>query len=203
MDINNPVAVATNLGGFFLVLPASFAVAAVLAASRRWKLAFAWTASIAIAAVGALCGKLFFMACPIFSPIADLHSPSGHTALATAFYPTAALLLGASMPLAYRAVLFSSGVLLALLVAIMRVATGAHSVSEVVVGASIGLVGLGAFALLGMKGRRAPRGLVLAPLLLFLAACTVQGNRVQAEPTIAAVADWIGGYVAECRGILP
>ena len=85
--------------------------------------------------------KLVFIACPV----SDLRTPSGHVAAATVVVGgLAALLLRRPRPALFVAIVA------AVVIGISRLALGAHSMTEVAVGAGVGLAG--ALALIGLSG---------------------------------------------------
>jgi membrane-associated phospholipid phosphatase len=89
--------------------------------------------------------KLVFTACPVSFSAGGLRTPSGHVAAATVVAGgLAALLLRRRRPALVVAVLA------ALVIGISRLALGAHSTPEVMVGAGVGLAG--ALTLVGLAG---------------------------------------------------
>lgn len=87
-------------------------------------------------------GKItLYSKCAAFAVFAsDLRSPSGHTALSCAVYGTIALVVASAQHRAKRAVLLTLAAALICLIAVSRVAVGAHSPADVVAGLAVGTV---------------------------------------------------------------
>ncbi|PWB94524.1 phosphatase PAP2 family protein [Methylosinus sporium] len=134
-----PIVVVFGDAGF--VLPASVGLAAALWATGDRRAAVAFLAAIMVCGVVATFAKILSMA---FGPPA-LHSPSGHAALAAAFFlPLSAIFMRVREKWAgiFAALLC---VAVAALVAIGRVAQGVHTEPEAFAGFFIGLASFGLF----------------------------------------------------------
>ena len=187
-----------------MILPLIAMVTAVLCAQLRWRVAAAWLLAI-ISVLGAvLTLKVCFYACgwlvPAFDPDAlALRSPSGHAASAAAAYGGIAALVAARTRLGAVPMALAAAVGMAALIGTTRIALGAHSVAEVVVAASIGIVGAVAFA--GLAGRQAAErsGLpVLAGALIVVA--VFHGRHLPAEGIIQRImAETLRQWVTACR----
>lgn len=128
----------TRAGGVNLMLPAAIAIAAWLCAARAWRMAAYWC----LLFTGVLCvtvaSKLAFIGWGVGIRSLDFTGVSGHAARAMAVVPIIFLLgLREAAPRA-RVAGVVIGVLLAMLIAISRLALHAHSVSEVVAGCMLG-----------------------------------------------------------------
>lgn len=133
--------IVAALGDAGFVLPASGGLAAAFWAAGDRRAAVAFLGAIALCGVMATVAKIFSMA---FGPPA-LHSPSGHAALAVAFFlPLSAIFMRVRER---RAGIFAAALCLAaaVLVAIVRVAQGAHTEPEAFAGFFIGLASFGLF----------------------------------------------------------
>ena len=164
----------TRLGEAQILLPLMLAVAGWLAwrqGARR--LALAWAGCTALAALLTTASKLAFIGYGIGWPAWDFTGLSGHAMFAAAVLPVLArLAVGAQGP---AAAALAMGLALAGLVAGSRVAVGAHSVSEVLLGAAVGA--LASAATLRLAGPLPPQAgwKALAPLALAWALLGVAG----------------------------
>ena len=146
------------------VLPASGGLAVALWAAGDRRAAVAFLAAIAVCGVAATFAKIFSMA---FGP-PPLHSPSGHAALAAAFFlPLSAIFMRVREKwIGILAAALCAAA--AVLVAIGRVAQGAHTEAEAFAGFFIGLAAFGVF-LCGAPARLS----ISAPALVILFAAAV------------------------------
>lgn len=130
----------TSFGDSALLLPLIAWMTLVLALPAQRRDAFRWVFA-AIACGGAVAlSKLMFMAWGIGPPGLDYTGFSGHTALSVLTWPSLAALLVRRMrgPLAWIAI--AAGACLGIAVGISRLALEVHSVSEVIMGATLGAV---------------------------------------------------------------
>ena len=188
----------TDFADQAVILPLVFAVALVSAAQGWWRGASAWVVAVS----GAL-ASLFALKLAIYAhgqpwPIGDVHSPSGHTGSAAVAYAGVAVLLGlrwAAVPLAAVA---AAGV------GASRLALGAHTPGDVVVGGAVGVAAVA--VLVALVGPR-PRGTARWPLAAAVAAvlAVFHGQHLPIEGGIraAAVALAQGRAVAPPTGLGP
>jgi len=154
-DISTRVKYLTDFADQAVILPLVLATAIALALQGWRRGALVWVIVVLGTFTATLGLKLICLACtPIFGPM-DLHSPSGHVAAATVV--TGGL---AAMLTRRRAAILPAALLAAVTIGVSRVVLGAHSLSEVVLGAMVGLAG--AAALAGFAG--APPRLKVLPL---------------------------------------
>jgi len=177
----------TNLADAGTVLPAACAIPLVLLACGRRRSALAWLISAGISFATILGLKLSFWGCASPSLLAQVRSPSGHTASAAVVYGGLAPLLGGDTPVS-----LGWSLVVATVVGVSRVQLGMHSVAEVLVGGTIGIMGV---ALLKMLIGRAvapapasPKLLMLLPLSVIALAAAQQGAHWPVERLIALVA---------------
>lgn len=175
----------TDFADQAVVLPTALLVAVVLAMQGWRRGAVAW-----VLAVGGTLGLMLALklACDWFMPGPALRSPSGHAAAAGALYGgLTALLTVRASPLRTAAIALAWVVL----IAVTRLALGAHTVPEVVVG---GLVGVAGAAGLRLAAGVRPPGLARAPLVLAaaLVALAFHGHHVKLERSIHGVARSLG-----------
>lgn len=164
--------VITRLGETGVVLPAALLVLAWLW-RRAPMAALGWAGALTSAITLVAATKIAFMGFGQGIAVLDFTGLSGHSMFAGAAYPLLgwAAMAGRARP--WRLAGLASGTTLALLVAVSRVPVQAHSVSEVVSGAMLGL----AVALVGVQlARRHPPAPALRPAAL--AALVVWGVAV-------------------------
>ena len=193
----------SGLGDVVVVAPASAALFAGLVWLGARREAAAFALAIAAAMALALAAKLAFEACGFVEPQFEIESPSGHAALAAAFWGCVAFVLAGGRPPAGRLALYAAAVLVAVGVAYGRVAIGAHSVAEVVCGLAIGAVATALFVALRGPPRRVPltsQVLVRAsPSVVLLALdLALFTDRWTAEPFIVRLAAAIGLALKLC-----
>jgi len=130
----------TDLGDSALLLPASAFLVAYLLYFRTLSVARIWISTLALCGFLTLFLKVAFFTCGSTVPALDLHSPSGHTSLSTTFYGCAALMVAGDKGRATQVAVLAAGTALVIAVAISRVLLQVHSLPEVVMGLSIGIV---------------------------------------------------------------
>jgi membrane-associated phospholipid phosphatase len=137
--------------------------------------------------------KVFFFICP---PVAELHSPSGHTSLSTLVYGALVMLVAATIGSLRYSVIGAGGILV-LVIAASRVALHSHTALETGAGLVVGAVALGVFARSYLASERAQAS--LRPLLLSVALLLVllHGRQLHAEGMLRA----FGTYLQETSGI--
>jgi hypothetical protein len=135
----------TSFGDSALLLPLIAWMTLVLALPSQRRDAFRWVFA-AVACGGAVAlSKLMFMAWGIGPPGLDYTGFSGHTALSVMTWPSLAALLfrRARAPLAWIAI--ATGTCLGIAVGVSRLALEVHSISEVIMGATLGAIVAGWF----------------------------------------------------------
>jgi membrane-associated phospholipid phosphatase len=122
--------------------------------------------------------KIFFWGCP---PIANLHSPSGHTSLSSLVYGAMALIIAVEGEHWRPRVVAAAGICFVLAIGVSRLLLDAHSVPEVAFG---WLIGGASLAIFGWEYQRCrPRNPHLAFLLVNVAvlAWVLHGSQLHAE----------------------
>ena len=176
----------------------------MLLAQRRWVLAGAWVLSVAGVLGAVLVLKLADQACgwavPALGPDRlDLRSPSGHAASAAVLWGGLLTLLSAGRGRRTVAVAVLAGVSAALLIGFTRVALGAHTVSEALVGGMVGIAGALLFGALAASVAAGRRGAALPVAGALLAVGIAHGRHLGAEPTIhGAAVGFVRGLVPAC-----
>lgn len=160
----------TGLGDTVVMMPAAAAIAVWLALTRAWRLALLWCLLFGLGLFAVLATKIAFVGWGIGIRALDFTGISGHAMRACAVLPVLCFLglRGAAPALRHGGLLL--GFALGALVSISRLAVHAHSVSEVVAGAALGLLISLAF-LRYCRTRRAlaiPRWLLAFSLLALL-----------------------------------
>jgi membrane-associated phospholipid phosphatase len=184
----------TDFADQALILPLVLAIAVALAVQGWRRGALTWLIVVAGTFAATLSFKLLFLACsPVFGPM-DVHSPSGHVAAATVVAGGLAAMLTR-----HRATIVPAAVLAAIVIGVSRLALGAHTLPEVIVGALIGLAG--AAALLRFAGTPPPT-LRIAPLMavIVIVAAICHGLHLPAEAAIRHTAFRFTQFIPACRG---
>jgi membrane-associated phospholipid phosphatase len=179
----------TDFGDSAITVPLALLTFAFLIVIGQRSLAIGWGIAIlgCAIAVGAL--KILFAPCDHRLAFAALVSPSGHAAMTTVVYGSLTLLLGSSLPRAFRVTLDVAAALFVVAIAVSRFVLGAHDVSEVMVGLIIGLA-----ALAGFRRFLLAQGPVVLPVLSLAGAATVviavfHGIRLPIEHAVRTLAD--------------
>ena len=180
----------TDFADGAVMFPLGIAIALALVILRQRRAALVW--SMAIGCVWAtmlifkLAGYLIEGLLPA-SPLSmiDLVTPSGHVASATVVYGgLVGLLLWRSGTLVARTLLATT--LIAAGMGVTRVMMGAHSISEVLTGAAVGIVGVYCLTTAGVQvERRARLPLVIVAALVMV---TQYGTHLGWEQTIHHIA---------------
>lgn len=133
-------ALFTRLGEAQILLPAmAAALLWLLRAPRTRPLAAAWALSTSVAALLTLVTKVAFIGWEVGFASLDFTGLSGHAMFAGAILPVVARIAAGRAPRPWPRRAVAIGVLMVLGIALSRVVTGAHSVSESVLGMAIGL----------------------------------------------------------------
>ncbi|HQU16590.1 MAG TPA: VTT domain-containing protein [Gammaproteobacteria bacterium] len=169
----------TELGGQPVDISLTLAVAAWLALRRRWLAAGHWVAAVTFGVLATLGLKVIL---EIPRPVPDLYGglstyafPSAHATLSTVTYGFLAVLIARELRPSKRWLPYTVAALIISLVVLSRIYLGAHWLTDVLAGTSLGLAWV---ALLGIAYRRhstAPLevGGVLAAALVGLLAAGV------------------------------
>jgi membrane-associated phospholipid phosphatase len=164
------------------LLPVAAGVAIMLLLLRWFRGALAWTVAVCGTLAVMLALKMLFTLCGPAVPELNIRTPSGHVAAAAVIYGGLAALLGLRPVMT---VVLSVGI--AVLVAASRIALGAHTPSEALVGGIVGCAGALTVAILA--GPKPPgmrhASLIAAPLLLLV---LLHGVHLHAEPAIGRLA---------------
>ena len=183
------LAALTGLGDAALLLPLAATIFLWLSLSGAARAAAWWTFSIVVCGGVTAVLKIFFWGCP---PVADLHSPSGHTSLSTLVYGALGLIVAVDGGRWRATVAAVAASLLIVAIAVSRVLLDMHSIPEVVLGWIIGGAALAFFGRCYSRWRPArPR---LAPLLVGAAvlAALLHGSELRAEELFHRLSRYLG-----------
>jgi membrane-associated phospholipid phosphatase len=163
----------TRFGEAGILIPCALLLAAWLAlATRDWRPVLGWLLPLAVAVALTTASKIAFLGFGLGIASLDFTGFSGHSMFAAAVYPMLAYAASARLGTAWRIPAVACAYGFALLVAISRYWLDAHSVSEIVLGFSLGAAASAA-AMLALRGTghlALPR--VLALVLAFWLAWT-------------------------------
>lgn len=126
----------SDFGDENILWPLMALISLSLILQGRYRIFLYYSALVLLVFGGTLVLKLYFEACGRL-PGQSLYSPSGHTAGTTFVYGGAAVLFSR-----YPRVCFAAAVGVALFAGCARIALHVHSLAEVLVGASVGLLGV-------------------------------------------------------------
>ncbi|HEX4173024.1 MAG TPA: phosphatase PAP2 family protein [Acetobacteraceae bacterium] len=183
----------TDFADQAVILPVVVAIGITLLAQGWRRGAAAWVGAATGTFALMLLLKLVFIACPLSLGTGGLRTPSGHVAAATIVAGgLAALLLRRPRP-ALIAAVFA-----AVVIGVSRLALGAHSTPEVMVGAGVGLAG--ALALIGAAGTP-PEHLDGRPVAIVavVVALVFHGLHLPAEAHIRSTAWRISHLLGVCQ----
>jgi len=184
----------TRLGEAQLLLPAmALASAWLLWRHRAGRLVACWWVATAVAALITTATKLAFIGWGWGSAAWNFTGISGHAMFAAAILPVLGRVVEGRLPPSWHGAGLSAGLVLALAVAVSRVPVRAHSWSEVLSGAALGLAAT--VATLGWA--HAPR-IRLSAWLPLLVAAGLSVGVVQAPPS--RTHGWVIALALELAG---
>lgn len=156
-----------------------------------------WRWLVAVAVCGGIVtgSKLLFMGWHIGLPGLDYTGFSGHSAMSALVWPTVAALLASRGNVTTRTIAIGLGVLLALCVALSRVLLRVHSVSEVILGCSLGLATAGWFLMASPVAQRASlRAVLLLAVVALLFIPPLYGRMFPSQHLLRKVALTLSGH---------
>ncbi|MGA8260848.1 MAG: phosphatase PAP2 family protein [Arenicellales bacterium] len=147
----------TELGDGFVITIVAAAVLAWLLWRRRWRAAGYWAAAVAFGQITATMIKLVVQRPRPFAELYDGFAafafPSGHATMSMVVYGFLAVLLAGTLSWAHRWIAYALATLLIVAVALSRLYLGAHWLSDILGGLSLGLAWV---CLLGIAYYRHP-----------------------------------------------
>ncbi len=203
---NQILVAVTELGDSIMNLAFFLGLLVALLLKRLYRTALFWSAA---AVGGGVLVQLFkwLVHKPrpilIYEGVSSWGFPSGHTTMSVVLFGFAAILLMPQLPLRRRWIPLATAIFASLLVAFSRLYLGAHWLSDVLGGLSLGWAWIALLSIFYLKGPRQtfrPRQLVI-PLLLITLVCggwhiaskhTQDLSRYQPRntPTVVSLRDW-------------
>ncbi|GAA0493445.1 MULTISPECIES: phosphatase PAP2 family protein [Tatumella] len=186
----------TYFGDSMLLLPTAVLIAIFLLwKSGRWQTAFGWLVTFGSAGMIVSISKVMFMGFFLGSKTYNFTGFSGHTTMSSTFWPVFMWLISAQWPLVRRRCLIIAGYLLPLAIGFSRLQLHAHSPSEVITGAILGLSLSSLF--LFVQRHTALKAIPLTQLALF--ACLPAVILLQGQP--ATTQQFLAKLSARLAGI--
>jgi membrane-associated phospholipid phosphatase len=185
----------TNFGDLAILLPLVVVVTGWLGAIRQPRALLWWLAAVALCMSATAALKVYFFVCP---PLADLHTPSGHTSLGTLVYGVLTLAVAQAVTGWKRAAVIAAGTAFIAAIGISRVVIHVHSVPEVLLGS---IIGIGALAL--FVRQVGPHCVIERRLQAMLITCFVlmvmlNGQDLRAEDMFHAVGRYLNHAGMAC-----
>jgi membrane-associated phospholipid phosphatase len=179
----------TGFGDAAVLLPLAATILFWLVLSRAFCAAAWWAVSVISCGGVTMALKILFWGCP---PIFGVHSPSGHTSLATLVYGAIALMTAIEGEGWRPRIAAAGGIGVIVAIAVSRLLLYVHNLPEVILGWIIGSTFL---VLFGLGYRRwRPNDIRLSPLLLGAAVLVsvLHGRELRAEELLHRIADYLG-----------
>ncbi|WP_029686637.1 phosphatase PAP2 family protein [Tatumella saanichensis] len=130
----------TYFGDSMLLLPTALLLAVfLLCKSGRWQTAFGWLVTFGTAGLTVSLSKILFLGFFLGIKAYNFTGFSGHTTMSSTFWPVMMWMLTGGRRPAWRRLLVTAGYLLPLAIGFSRLQLHAHSPSEVISGALLGL----------------------------------------------------------------
>ena len=183
----------TFFGDSVVLLPAAMIVAIWLLAARGWRMASVWCALFGFGLFIVAASKVAFIGWGIGIRSLDFTGFSGHAMRATAVIPVMVYLLMQQAALSTRQAAVAFGFGVGALLSLSRVAVGAHSVSEALLGALLGVAVSGSFLWIA-------RGGSAAVTHRWLIALTMVGMLGTSHAQPAPTHRWISGVALYLSG---
>jgi membrane-associated phospholipid phosphatase len=178
----------TDFGNLAVLLPLVAVVTVWLMATRQSRALLWWLVAVALCMGSTAVLKVYFFVCP---PLADLHSPSGHTSLSTLVYGTLTIAIASIVSGWKRGAVIGAGAAFIAMIGISRILIHAHSVLEVVVGSVIGVGALALFAWQFWPRRPAEPRLRTMLITCFALMVMLNGEDLHAEDMLHAIGRYL------------
>ena len=180
----------SSIGSSAILIPVAFAIAVWLLAARAWGAALYWCVLFGAAMLTVIASKVIFIGWGIGIESLDFTGISGHSARATAIFPTLFYLVFQKTPRKIYSLPVLSGWVAGVIICISRVVVDAHSVSEALSGGILGTAV--SFFFLHTAGKYplliSPRWLLIPSLCFLLSAPNIKPAPTQQWMTSAALA---------------
>jgi membrane-associated phospholipid phosphatase len=161
------------------MIPIAIAVVMLLVAFGEFRKALLWCLIVGAVLSIVVVLKLTFAECTPPSPLAAIHSPSGHTVSAVLIYGGLPALLGLGL-LSTLAL----SLLIGAVIGASRVLLHNHSIPEVIIGAGLGLVGTALLAKFWRPAKRHGNHPKLIALAMLALALILHGTHWRTEQVI-------------------
>jgi membrane-associated phospholipid phosphatase len=177
----------TEFGDAAVLVPLAATIFVWLVLSRVPRAAGWWAVSVLLCGGVTAVLKVLFWGCP---PYPDLHSPSGHTSLATLVYGATALITAIEGAGRRPQIASAAGAGLILAIGASRLLLHTHSLPEVILGWIIGGACLAFFARFYRRWR--PEHAHVTPLLVgvVVVASALHGSALRAEELLHRITDY-------------
>jgi membrane-associated phospholipid phosphatase len=182
------ITMITNFGDLAVLLPLVAVVTVWLMATRQSRALLWWLVAVGLCMGGTAVLKVYFFVCP---PLADLHSPSGHTSLSTLVYGTLTIAIASIVPGWKRVAVIVAGGAFIAMIGISRILVHAHSIVEVVLGSVIGVGALALFVWQFWPHRPAEPRLQAMLIACFALMVMLNGQDLHAENFLHAIGRYL------------
>jgi hypothetical protein len=189
----------TDLGDSAVTIPLAGLILLFLLIAREWQIARAWVVTVVGCAVVISALKLLFGACGQHFALADIVSPSGHTAMSVPIYLSFALLLGGGTTKRVAGAIYLGGAALVVGIGASRIVLRTHDLAEVFLGFAVGLPGHACFRWM-LAGRRTVTVPVI-PMAIgaLVVVAALHGTRWRVEERLSHIATWLRVELPWCR----
>jgi membrane-associated phospholipid phosphatase len=177
-----------DLGGAVVLVPASFALWAVLFLDGDRMRAMFFLLAIGVCASLTVLAKLGFLMWGGEVYGLRVHSPSGDSSLSGTFYGCFAILATSCERKVSRIIACTTAGAVVMAIAVDRFASGAHTLSEVTIGLTIGLSCVALFQKLGDRVAPSPH-LAQVAMLVLGTSILQHGMHLSIEPFLKKIAD--------------
>jgi len=201
VTIHNLLFNLTKLGDAALLLPLTTLLFVIYWRYQSRSAALWLVGAVGFCAVLTILLKVTFMTCAGVWHT-GITSPSGHTSMGTVVYGAAGLLAVRHTSTPQRWVLLALTATLIAVIAVSRIATGAHNFGEVLVGLAVGATACMAFAVYYL--RRPMPALNVAVMLAALAALTavLAGQHANLEPMLRHASSYFLPWQHVCTSVI-
>lgn len=186
--------IVTGFGNTAVLLPCAALVAFWLLIARRTRrLSAVWAGVVFFGVLVVAATKVLYMGWHLGIPAIDFTGLSGHTTLAFIVWPVLIALAIGRGPVS-QAITAGVGFILAALVGYSRLMVHAHSVSEVVMGAGLGIVISAGYLTRYREQLRLPVARLLLLVTVLLPLAIGYGNAVPTQAYLGHIARALSGH---------
>ena len=194
----------TDLGDSAVTCTCAIASAVVFVIYKQRRAALAVTVAFFSTAALITFGKisLYSQCGEIPDTFFDLKSPSGHSALSIAVYGTLTIIVASSLRGNRRVVPYLLAIPLLTLIVVSRVVLGAHSVIDVLVGSTIGLIAWFGVWRIFLKGTVVHCPWLPFSVISLIVLGVLYGTHFPAEALIDRASHYIRVHIRSCSGLI-